>query len=121
MINAELLRQAGVDYDAGLTRFMNDPELYEAVLAAFAGENTLERAQTAFQKHDCAQLLKVVHEAKGSGGNAGLDNVYTQASVLVALLRSNTYTEDELIADFRRFEKVYGEVRDGVRLALAQP
>lgn len=118
MIDAERLTRAGIDYAAGLERFMNDPELYEAVLTAFAGENILDRARVAYEKKDYAQLLNVVHEAKGSGGNAGLDNVYAEASALVKLLRSPSYTDEEVKEDYERFARTYTASQDGIKAAL---
>ena len=118
MINAEVLTKAGIDYQAGLTRFMNDPELYEAVLTAFASEDVLERAQAAYDADDREGLLRVVHEAKGSGGNAGLDRLYAEASALVSLLRGPSYTDDELAEVYQRFTAAYLSARKGIRAAL---
>lgn len=118
MINAELLSKTGISYAAGMRRFMNDAELYEAVLTAFAGEDILERAAAAYSAGDNEKLLMVVHEAKGSGGNAGLDRVYAEASALVALLRCGSFTEDELTEDYERFADAYTVARDGIRAAL---
>lgn len=119
MINAEMLKMAGVDYQAGLARFMNDAELYEAVLMAYAGQDVLERAQEAFQNGDKEMLLAAVHEAKGSSGNADLMAVYVEASALVALLRGNSYTEDELADGFQRFESAYIKIKNAIQAALA--
>ena len=120
MINAEELNKAGISYEAGMERFMNDAELYEAVLSAFSGEDMAERAQAAFDAGDRQGLMRVAHEAKGSGGNAGLDRVYAEANALVKLLRSEGYTDDELTEDYRRFNEAYIAARDAIRAALGQ-
>lgn len=120
MINAELLNQAGISYEEGMNRFMDDAELYEAVLEAFLDEDILERATAAYEAKDNAQLLRVVHEAKGSGGNAGLDKLYAEASALVKLLRSPSFTGDALDIDYERFVKAYTVARDGIRAALGK-
>ena len=120
MINADALNKAGVDYNAGLKRFMNDPELYEMVLAAFARADIAQRARAAYDANDRETLLKVVHEAKGSGGNAGLDKVYVEASALVKMLRSHDYTDDELTQGFERFESAYMTICDAVKASLEQ-
>lgn len=118
MMNIELLKKAGIDYEAGLKRFLNDSELYEDVLTAFAADDLLERAQEAFRGGDRQQLLKVVHEAKGSCGNADLTNAYTEASALVTMLRSINCTDEEVAEGFKRFEETYEFVRNGIRAAL---
>lgn len=120
MIKAEELNKAGIDYSAGLKRFMDDPELYEMVLAAFLRADTSRRARAAYDAHDHETLLSVVHEVKGSGGNAGLDRLYTEASALVVLLRSRDYTEDELMKSYMRFEAAYLTAQEAIKEALGQ-
>ena len=120
MINAERLSQAGIDYDAGMRRFLNDAELYEAVLTAFVDEDILERAEAAYRAGDRDGLFRVIHEAKGSGGNAGLDDVYAEASALVLLLRGNACTAGELTDAYERFVRAYTAARDGILAALGR-
>lgn len=118
MIHADTLRAAGIDYDAGLERFMGDPELYEMVLASFARSDMARRARAAYDANDRDALLKVVHEAKGSSGNAGLDRLYAEASELVKLLRSHDYAEAEYTERYLGFEALYGAVRAAIEAAI---
>ena len=118
MINAEMLNNAGIDYAAGLERFLNDADLYAAVLTAFVSEDVLERAQKAYRADDRQLLLRTVHEAKGSSGNAGLDFVYAEASALVALLRSTGYTDEELKETYDHFTAAYMKARSAIKAAL---
>lgn len=118
MIQMEVLQQAGIDYNAGVKRFMNDKGLYEAILTAFAGEDVLERAQAAYRAGNREELRRVVHEAKGSGGNAGLDVVYVPTCAFMELLRSESYTDDELAAAYGRFETAYETTRSAIKKAL---
>ena len=117
-MNSSILQHAGIDYQAGMERFMNDGELYEAVLNAFVSDNALERAQKAYQSGNTDALLQVIHEAKGSGGNAGLTELYAEASALLKLLRGGDYSQEELTMRFERFEAVYTKMRDGINAAL---
>lgn len=119
MIHADVLNNAGIDYAAGLERFMGDPALYEMVLSAFLRADVATRARAAFDAHDHEALLAAVHEAKGAGGNAGLDLIYREANALVLLLRSGSYTEDELAKGFLRFEKAYLSARTAIEASLA--
>ena len=118
MINADILNKAGIDYNAGLARFMGDPELYEMVLAAFTRADIPQRAKAAYDANDRNTLLEVVHEAKGSSGNAGLNNVYTEASALVKLLRSHDYSDNELAASYLRFEKGYLSIQAAIKASV---
>lgn len=118
MIKADVLNKAGIDYNAGLERFMGDPELYEMVLAAFVRDDVAKRARAAYDANDLDSLLKAVHNAKGSSGNAGLNNVYVEANALVKLLRSQDYTDDELTESFLSFEKTYLFVQTAIKAAI---
>lgn len=117
-MNIKYLTDAGIDYKAGVERFLDDPELYEAILNAFLNDDLLSRAEAAYESGDRNALRLVIHEAKGSSGNAGFLNIYAAASELSALLRGGNYTDDELRAGFRRFESVYSTVYSGVSAAL---
>ena len=117
-MKAEELNNAGIDYSAGLERFMDDAELYEMVLAAFARTNIPERARAAYDANDRETLLRVVHEAKGSSGNAGLNNIYAEASTLVKLLRSGDYADDDITESYLRFEKIYLSVQAAIKAAI---
>ena len=105
MIHANILKDAGIDCDAGLERFMKDAELYEAVLSAFAADDIVERARAAFDGRNTDMLLRVIHEAKGASGNAGMDAVYTLSAETVAMLRKADFTEEALAESYLRFEK----------------
>lgn len=118
MINAEKLNEVGIDYQAGLSRFMDNLELYEAVLNAFLSDNISERAQDAYENRDYETLYSVIHGVKGSSGNAGLTKLYIETSNFAALLHSKNFTEDEVIEHYNRFERAYTKTYDGIKSAL---
>lgn len=118
MINPEKLRDAGIDYDAGLERFMNDKSLYEAVLRAYIEKDIRVRAKNAFDSGNMTELMKIVHEQKGSSGNAGFSVLYKKASALVALMRSENYSQFELKETYGEFEEEYIKVFEAVKSAL---
>lgn len=114
------LRRAGIDYEAGVARFLGDKELYEEVLGAFLSETSLEEARTAFEGGDETRLLAVAHEVKGSSGNADMAILYEASCSLVALLRDESSGDGDLRAAFTRFEAAYLLAREGVREALVE-
>lgn len=118
MINANTLNSAGIDYNAELKRFMNDPALYEMVLAAFARANIAERARAAYDANDREMLFQVAHEAKGSSGNTGLNDLYAKANDLVKLLRSQDFTDDELAENFSLFERLCLSIQTAIKASL---
>jgi len=117
-MNRDILQKAGINYEAGLARFMGDEALYHAVLEAFAGDDVVKRARSAYDKQDKEALFLAVHEAKGASGNAGMDGVYQITAELVSLLRSEGYTEDELSEGYRKFETAYLAAQAAAREAL---
>lgn len=117
MMNAERLEQAGIDYNAGVARFMGDKELYEVVLAAFLQDDGLERAQRAFDSGDRTALLACVHEVKGSSGNADMKELYAAACELVTLLRASTDINQEIADSYARFGAAYRAAQEGIRTA----
>ncbi len=119
MIKKDILLEAGIDYEAGLTRFMNDEELYCTVLTAFIEEDACERATAAYKVKNMRGLLEAAHDAKGICGNVGLNGAYEKASALVLLLRGNIYTDDELTQSFSDFARAYGDAQNAIKAALS--
>ena len=118
MVDTEILNQNGIDYNAGVERFLGDAELYERVLRVYAADNIVARARAAFDKRDCAALLAAVHEAKGSSGNMNLNNVYADSCALVDLLRAGGFSDAELSERFERFEQSYSGSQQTILSAL---
>ena len=116
-MKADVLRAAGIDYEAGVARFLGDEALYETVLTAFMNDDVVRLARDAYMRGDRAALLSKVHEAKGASGNADLTDVYEAACALVTLLRGGAYTDAELEAGYLRFEAAYLRAQKGIREA----
>jgi HPt (histidine-containing phosphotransfer) domain-containing protein len=116
-MNMTKLRQSGIDYEAGVTRFLGDRELYETVLTAFLADSTMDRASVAFEKHDYTALFSCVHELKGVSGNADMTDVYAASCSLVSLLRGNTGTDEEVAACFLTLKDAYARAISGIREA----
>lgn len=116
-MNIMKLQQAGIAYEAGLSRFLGDEELYGTVLTAFLADTTMERASSAFNRHDRAALFSCVHELKGSSGNADMTDVYQASCKLVTLLRGGGGTEDEITDGFMWLQEAYARAMAGIREA----
>lgn len=116
-LDASMLMRAGVDYDAGIARFLGDKELYEEVLSAFLADDSLSKARCAFEKRQGDELLAVVHEVKGSSGNADMVDLFKASCDLVLLLRSRPFSDEDLREAFSSFEAAYETAREGIRTA----
>lgn len=118
MINIDILNNIGIDYSEGLERFMFDQELYEAVLSAFVESDAYDKSIKAYKDNNIENLMYVVHEVKGSSGNAGLYKLYVESCMLMNLLRSPSYTEDEYIDCYNKYIVEYEKVYKGIKKAL---
>ena len=87
-MNKSILKTAGVDYDDGAKRFMNNEELYEKMLVKFLDDTSLSDAMAALADNDSDKLFMSVHSLKGISGNLSLTSVYDCSSRIVALIRS---------------------------------
>lgn len=117
-MNTEILQRAGIDYKAGLNRFLDDKELYESVLTAFLTDTCLDRAQQAMDSGDRAELFASIHAVKGSSGNADMTRLYFASSELVACLRQKDETDEDIAELFGKFRDAYLCARNGIRDAL---
>ena len=112
-MNAARLRAAGIDYDAGVKRFLGDTDLYELVLQTFLQDTTLERAEAAFSDKQRDALFACVHELKGSSGNADMTVLYHATCALVELLRAGASTDEEIAESFQQFQTAYLSAKAG--------
>lgn len=119
-MNKATLIAAGVDYDSGCNRFMNDQELYEDVLRKFLEDGTMKQAEEAFAANDHKTLFLCVHTLKGVCGNLSMDGLYKTSIALTELLRNDSGTQAEISAGFARLCEEYAKVTDGIRSAMQQ-
>lgn len=118
-MNISFLQDAGIDYTAGIQRFMGDVALYQTILTMFFQDDCLARAETAYAQGDNDALLTVAHEVKGSSGNADMTRLYHASCDLVDLLRKNpTATTKDITPTYESFRRAYLATLEGIRKAL---
>ncbi|MDD3337018.1 MAG: Hpt domain-containing protein [Eubacteriales bacterium] len=117
-MNIAVLKKAGIDYEAGLRRFLDDSDLYETVLTAFLQDQSLEKAEVAYAAGDNDALFEIAHELKGSCGNTDMTVVYKAACELTEKLRHNrAISKSELADTYQAFKSAYLAARNGIALA----
>lgn len=119
MMDAEKLRQSGIDFDSGVRRFVGDRELYETVLKAFLNDTLLERASAAFDQNDRQALLSAVHELKGASGNSDMTELFSACCRLLVLLRSSDCSLEQIAVGFECLKRAYLLAQEGIRAALS--
>lgn len=92
-MNESTLRQAGIDYDAALARFVGKRAIYEKYLVKFLEDRHAMEAVKAFEQQDYAELLEQTHALKGVAGTLGMTHLFEVSADIVNDLRSQKHGE----------------------------
>ncbi len=114
-MNSEILRNAGIDFDKGVARFLGDRMLYERILITFLSDTTFARGRAAFEKENYKGLQEAIHTMKGVAGNTDMGVLFLTAAVLCEYLRKHEIPEkDKVTYLFSLVEKAYFAVISGI-------
>jgi len=114
-MNSEILKSAGIDFEKGVARFLDDRQLYESILETFLDDDTLFRGKRSLEKEDYKDLYECVHMLKGVAGNTDMTQLYRNASALCDYLRKCGIVEkDKVISLFQEIEGTYHSVLAGI-------
>lgn len=102
------LKDAGMDTDAALRRFVGSADLYGKFLNKFPEDDNFGKILPAFEKNDFETGLTAVHTLKGVSGNLGLTRLYGACSNTVVLIRAGKY--DEAKQSYPELKAAYEEV-----------
>lgn len=116
-----MLRDYGIDDNDGLSRCLNNEDLYLRVLSVFLKDKTLAVAAEAEKNQNRAAMFAAMHELKGACGNAGMTELYHAVTPLVEMLRpGKTAVDDAAVSG--QLEKVkasYEKAWQGITALLA--
>lgn len=84
-----ILRQAGIDYDAALARFVGKRAIYEKYLMKFLEDRHAQEAMRAYEEKDFNELLELTHALKGVAGTLGMTDLYDVSAEIVHDLRTD--------------------------------
>lgn len=85
-MNVKILKDAGVDYNAGLDRFVNNADLYERMLHEFIRENEFGDAETALESNDLKSFGEHIHTMKGVTGNLSITPLFEKCCLIMTLI-----------------------------------
>lgn len=105
------LGENGVDLEVTLSRFLGDEEFYIECLYTFLEDKSVEGLKKALKTKDYDQAFHYAHTLKGVLSNLGLEKIYKKASNLVEALRTENYSDLEVMA-----EDIYSEYNDFVKI-----
>lgn len=117
-MDRRVLEENGIDYAAGVRRFLEDRELYEEMLTAFLSDDSFAKASGAFEKKDYPALFEQTHALKGASGNLDMPQLYRASCELTELLRHNSAPEAGRVSElFEKMRAAYIRVINGIRAA----
>jgi len=111
-MDIEKLKEAGVDYDEGLNRFMGSVDLYEKFLLRFPGDPSFNELKEAMENEDYKTAFKAGHTLKGTSGNLSLNDLYKATIPFVDALRDEE-------ADYDLAKELYPKVVEEYNRVMA--
>ena len=112
------LKNAGVDTDGSIARFVGNTAMYEKFLRKFPGDDTFAKIKPAFDKDDWTEALNATHTLKGVSGNLGMTRLYKACSDTVALIRAGE--QDKAKQSFAELKSAYDEIHAVIKDAAAK-
>ena len=86
-IDRQACRDAGINYEEGVARFVGNAEMYERFLGEFVNDGTFAELETAMKAGNVKDAFAAAHTLKGLTGNLSLDALYKKLVVLTDALR----------------------------------
>lgn len=87
------LRDAGVDLEGALERFLNNEAMYEKFLKKFLADPNYQELTAAVAEKDCKRAFTASHTLKGVCGNLALQGLYHAISDQVECFRTEKFEE----------------------------
>lgn len=108
-----VLKNAGVDTEGTIQRFMGNAGLYRTILTKFLEDGTYAEIAPAFAAGDGEKSLTSVHTLKGVAGNLGFTRLYEACSETVRLLRAGE--KEKAKASLPEVQDAYEEITAVIR------
>lgn len=110
------LKEAGIDIDNALERFMGNEALLERFLKKFLEDSNHAALNAAVSAGDQEAALTAAHTLKGVSGNLSIIPLHDLLTRQVQLFRENNW--EEAVAVMPQISKVYETVEDTIRQEL---
>lgn len=102
------LRDAGVNTETALKRFMNNVSLMERLLKKFLDDKSYAALTAALDAGETEEAFKAAHTLKGVCGNLSFDNLFSIVSEQTEVLRAGNLEEGK--AMMPQVTEAYGKV-----------
>lgn len=85
------LEKCGINYQQGMTRFMNNESLFEKFLLKFKDDKSYFHLKQALEQEDCEQAFHEAHTLKGLAGNLAMDSLAEVTSDVTEAFRAGDF------------------------------
>lgn len=103
----ELLKQAGINAEEAMERFMENEKIFKKFLHKFLEDTNFRNMKTFLEERNTKGAFAAAHTVKGVAGNLSMNGLYNSIKPLVECLR-----EDDLETALKclpEVEKVYDQ------------
>lgn len=101
-------KNAGIDIDSGVERFMGNEALYEKFLHRFADDKSYFELTDALSKGDCEAAFNAAHTLKGVSGNLSLITLQKLVCEQVECLRIGNL--DAAVLFMEKISEAYNDI-----------
>ena len=117
LMNVDILKSAGIDYDSGVERFSGLDAVYQKFLRMFPDDPSYNNTIDAIKKEDYEGAFTSAHTLKGTAGNLSLSELYKTCSLLVEDLRVKK--TDNLTTHLDAMTESYKKTTEAIKKAAA--
>lgn len=109
----EKLLNAGVNYDAGVKRFMNKEQIYLKFLKRIEEDENMRTLRQKIDEKDAEGAFAAAHTLKGVCANLSLDGMNAVVNPMVEILRGGSFDNVEEMME--EVENVYSGIVKAIR------
>lgn len=104
----EALKEAGVEVDKTISRFMDNSEIYITFLKRYPDEDRITPVKDAVSEMNFEKLSQTAHKLKGVSANLGMTELSEAAHRLE--LQAKEQSDKNIGENLELTEKLYGEI-----------
>lgn len=117
-MNFDLLKNAGIDAEDAVKRFMGNESLYAKMLRKFLDDENYENLVRAIPEKNESGALTASHTLKGLCGNLSMNELFRLFSEQVALFRADKW--EEACAMMPEISENYTKITNTIKAWLEQ-
>lgn len=109
-MDVQKLKDAGIDVDGALERFLGNQALMEKFLKKFPADTNFAKLETAIKQENKEEALAASHTLKGVCGNLSIQKLFDLVSEQVSLFRADEW--EKAVDMMPEMRTVYEKVKE---------